>query len=189
MGLKRTLGLVAAVAAVAVMTGCATKAPSYQPSIQNVNVLKRAGTSAATVGTFGTEPGASGATSIQLRAAQMTTPSGGPYAQYIEEALKTELDLAQRLNPKANVVITGVLVKNNINAGGINTNDGEVEARFVVRRDGSVRFEKTKRGTAQWESSFVGNIAIPKAAQQYTVLVQLLLGALYADPDFQDAIR
>jgi hypothetical protein len=189
MRLQRILSLVVAVAALALTTGCATKAPPYQPSIDNVGALKKTGSKATSVGTFGTQPGAPGATSIQLRAAQMTPPNGGTYAQYIEEALKAELDLAKRLDPKANIVITGVLVKNIINAGGISKNDGEIEARFTVRRDGQVRFEKVKRSSAEWESSFVGNIAIPKAAQQYPVLVQSLLGALYADPDFQAAVR
>jgi hypothetical protein len=189
MGLKRTIGLSVAIAALAVMTGCATKAPPYQPSIDNVNALKRGGASTAGVGSFATQPGAPGAASLQLRAVSMTPPSGSSYAQYLEDALKAELEMAQRLNPKGNTVITGTLLKNNINAGGFSTNDGEVEARFVVRRDGAVRFEKTKRGTAQWDSHFVGNIAIPKAQQSYTLIVQSLLASLYADPEFQAAIR
>lgn len=189
MGLKRTITLVAAVAALAAMTGCATKAPPYQPSIDNVNVLKKAGASTASVGGFTSAPGAPGALGISLRAADMTPPNGGNYAQYLEEAMKIELDLAKRLDPKANIAISAVLVKNIINAGGISTNNGEIEARFVVRRDGEVRFEKTKRSTAEWESSFVGAVAIPKAIQQYPLLVQSLLGSLYADPEFQAAIR
>jgi len=189
MGLRRLFSVAVAAAALALMTGCATKAPPYQPSIDNVNTLKKTGASVAGVGTFGTQPGAPGATSIQVRASEMTPPAGGAYAQYIEEALKTELELSKRLDPKANVVITGVLLKNVINAGGMSTNNGEIEARFVVRRDGQVRYEKTKRATSEWESSFAGAVAIPKAVQQYPVLVQLLLGQLFADADFQAAIR
>jgi hypothetical protein len=36
----------------ALMTGCATKAPTYQPSIDNVNTLKKTGNAVASVGTF-----------------------------------------------------------------------------------------------------------------------------------------
>jgi hypothetical protein len=64
-----------------------------------------------------------------------------------------------------------VLLKNVINAGGMSTNSGEIEAqlRRAPRRAG--RYEKTKRATSEWESSFAGAVAIPKAQQQYPVLV------------------
>lgn len=189
MSLRRILTLACAAAALLVMTGCATKAPPYQPSIDNVSALKRGGSTAATVGTFTVQAGAVGATTISLRAADMTPPSGGSYAGYLAEALKSELELAHRLDPKANIEIAGVLLKNVINAGGIARNDGEVQARFVVRRDGQVRFDKTKRGSGEWESSFAGAVAIPRAQQQYPLIVQSLLAALYADPDFLSAIR
>src|SRR6185369_4050907 len=65
MGLRRLFSVAVAAAALALMTGCATKAPPYQPSIDNVNTLKKTGASVASVGTFGTQPGAPGATSIQ----------------------------------------------------------------------------------------------------------------------------
>jgi len=181
--------LAAAAIALVAMTGCAIKAPPYQPSIDNVNVLKRGGATGAAVGTFTVQAGAVGAASISVRASSMEPPNGGTYAAYLAEALKAELDLARRLDPKATIDITGVLLKNDIDAGGFSRNNGEIEVRFVVRRDGQVRFDKTKRGAADWESSFVGAIAIPKAQQQYPVLVQTLLAALYADADFQSAIR
>lgn len=103
--------------------------------------------------------------------------------------MKTELDLARRLDPKATVEITGVLLKNDISAGGLARNSAEIEARFVVRRDGQVSFDKVMRGATDWESSFLGSIAIPRAQQQYPVLVQLLLQSLYRDAQFQSAIR
>jgi hypothetical protein len=172
----------------AVMMGCATKAPPYQPSIDNVTVLKKSATTGASVGAFAVQAGAKGGASLSLRAAEMTPPAG-TYADYLAGALKAELELAQRLNPKATIDISGLLVKNNIDAGGISTNSGEIEAQFIVRRDGAVRFDKVKRASSQWESSFAGAVAIPKAQQQYPLLVQSLLAALYADADFQAATR
>jgi predicted small lipoprotein YifL len=189
VSLRRVLTFASAILALAVMTGCATKAPTYQPSIDNVNALKKAGNAPAAVGAFTVQANAKGGSSISLRAAEMTPPAGGTYAAYLAEALKTELELAQRLGPKASIEISGVLLKNNIDAGGISTNSGEIEAQFSVRRDGKLKFDKTKRATGQWESSFAGAVAIPKAQQQYPLLVQSLLGALYADPEFQAAIR
>jgi len=173
----------------AAMAGCAVKANNYQPSIANVELLKRSGSAPAVVGAFSVQSGAVGGSTITLRASPMEPPSGGTYAGYLAEALKMELDMARRLDPKAAIEISGVLLKNDIAAGGMSRNSGEIEARFVVRRDGQMRFDKTKRVSDEWESSFAAAIAIPKAQQQYPVLVQSLLAALFADTDFQNAIR
>ena len=43
------------------------------------------------------------------------------------------------------VEISGQLLKNDIAAGGISTNSGEVEARFVVKNDGVQRYDKVQR--------------------------------------------
>ncbi len=185
----RPLMLAAACATLALMTGCAMKAPAYQPSIDNVGLVKKGGTTPVAVGAFTVQTGAPGAASLSVRASSMTSPVGAHYGDYLAEALKQELDMARRLDPKANIEISGVLLKNVLSAGGFVRNDGEIEARFVVRRDGQIRFDKTKRAASEWESSFVGAVAIPKAQQQYPVIVQQLLAALYADADFQSAIR
>lgn len=176
------------VLALVLMTGCASKAPPYQPSIENVAVLKRAGSTPVAVGAFTVQADMKGAASIQLRGSTME-PVAGDYARYLAEALRIDLELARRLDPKASIEVSGVLLKNEIAAGGIVTNSGEIEAQFIVRREGRQVYDKVKRGALQWESSFAGAVAIPKAAQQYPLLVQSLLGQLSADAEFQSAIR
>ena len=64
-----------------------------------------------------------------------------------------------------------------------------MEARFLVKSAGLVRFDKVKRIEHQWESSFAGAVAIPLAANNYPVMVQKLVGSLVNDPDFVQAIR
>ena len=85
--------------------------------------------------------------------------------------------------------ITGTLIRNNIDAGGFSTASGQMEARFVVKRGDQVRFDKVKSVTHQWESSFVGAVAIPAAANNYPIMVQKLIGQLVTDPDFVKALR
>ncbi|MFL6623645.1 MAG: hypothetical protein ACJ8KA_03695 [Sulfurifustis sp.] len=41
----------------------------------------------------------------------------------------------------------------------------------------------------EWESSFVGAIAIPAAQRGYDTTVKKLVTALFADKEFQNAIR
>jgi len=177
-----------AAVAIAGTSGCAVNAPAYSPSITNVSTLKNNGTAPIAVGAFSVKSGVPGATTLSLRGNPMSSAIGGNYAGYLAEALRSELELARRIDPKATIEITGVLTRNELDAG-IAKGTGLIEARFVVRRDGQVKFDKIKNASAEWESAFAGPVAIPKAAQNYPLLVQSLLAALYGDADFQAALR
>ena len=168
--------------------GCASKAPPYQASLDNLELLKKAPRGMA-VGSFSVAAGATGATTISIRAANMGSPVGADYAAYLAEALRQELVLAGKLDPRSSLEIGGVLLKNDIDAGGFSTNTGELEARFIVKNGGAQRYEKVHRASLIWDSSFAGAIAIPKAHQQYPLIVQKLLSQLLADAEFQAAIR
>ncbi len=66
---------------------------------------------------------------------------------------------------------------------------GDLEARFVVKTAGTVRYDQVKTIQDEWDSSFVGAVAIPRAQQRYAVMVQKLLAALFADPAFVEALK
>jgi hypothetical protein len=184
----RGLAAFAALAAVLLSTGCALQAPAYSPAVDNVERLKKDGVPTR-VGAVSVAPGAPGGQSIGLRGSAMGSAIGSDFGAYIAEALRLELQLAGKLDPAAKVEIGGVLIKNDISAAGLSTNSGEIEARFTVRRDGTLRYEKVHRIEASWESSFLGSVAIPKAQQQYPMLVQQLLRQLFSDRAFFDALR
>jgi hypothetical protein len=186
---RRSLRLLGALALAALATGCAMQAPPYSPLVDNAEALRKGGAPAVAVGTFTVQPGLGGASSIGLRGASMNSPVGSDYAAYLADALQRELSLAGKLDPKSRIVITGVLLKNDIAAGGISTNSGEIEASFVVVNDGQERYRRTHRAEASWDSSFVGAVAVPRAAAQYPLLVQKLLGQLFSDAAFAAALR
>lgn len=169
--------------------GCAMTTAPYQPSIDNVERLRSSGLGPMQVGSFTAQHDAVGATTISLRGSPMASSVGDGYADYLAAALRQELQLARLLDPKADIEVGGVLARNDISAGGIATNSGEIEAKFIVRRGGQVRFEKSKRATLTWESGFMAATALPLAQRQYPLLVQRLLGELLADPDFVAACR
>lgn len=186
----RRVVLFTGIAVSAFLVGCAGPAPNYAPSIDNVETLKKIqGAPAVKTGAIAVTAGMPGAASLQLRANTMTSPVGKNYGDYIAAALRQELELAKLYNPQSGVEISGTLLKNNIDAGGISTNAGQIEARFVVTANGQVRFDKVKRIEKKWESSFVGAVAIPLAANNYPLMVQSLVAALVTDPDFVKAIR
>lgn len=188
--MRTHIALVAAGIAVSVVTlsGCAVKAPPYSPSIQNVSTLKSHGAAAVAVGAFTVKSGLATGQTLSLRANTMTSAIGGDFAAYLGEAIRSELELAGRLGKGADIEVSGVLLRNDVDPA-IGTGTARIDAQFVVRRGGAVRFDKVKRGEMSWDSSFAAAVAIPKATQNYPVTVQNLLAALYADADFQAAIR
>lgn len=183
---SRSLLSCVAIAALLLSTGCAIKAPQYNASLDNIEQLKKAPASVK-VGNFTVQSGTSG--SIGLRGNQMDSPVGSDYAAYLADALQKELKLAGKLDPNSKLEISGQLLKNDIAAAGILTNSGEIEARFVVKNDGVQRYDQVKRADLSWDSSLLGYIAIPKAQQQYPLIVQKLLALLWGDANFQEALK
>lgn len=187
--ISRAAWLIAMLVASLFATGCAGPAPNYAPSIDNVEALKKSGITAPNVGTITVSADLPGGKSLSLRANTMVSPVGANFGDYIATALRQELDLAKLLNAQSGLEISGALLRNNIDAGGISTNEGQIEARFVVKRGGQVRFDKVKRIEHKWESSFAGAVAIPLAANNYPVMVQKLISSLVADPEFVQSLR
>ena len=188
---KRPIFLALPLAALACifLVGCAGPAPNYTPSVDNVARLKKTSSSEVKVGTFATKPGMQSADAISLRASSMVSPVGKNYGDYLAAALRSELELAKLHAPNSPVEVSGTLLHNNINAGGIQTNDGQLAAQFVVKKGEEVRYDKVKKITRQWEGAFAGAVAIPQAANNYPLMVQDLLGALFADPDFFASLK
>jgi hypothetical protein len=189
MSLVRIFRLAAALGVAAVLQACAISAGTFSPTIDNVELLKKSNIRGASLGAFTVRAGMEGASSISVRGNPMASPVGSDYAAYLADAIKQELVLAGKWDPKSDLSISGTLLKNDVAAGGFSTNSGEIEARFVVQRGAERRYDATKRAEASWDSSFIGAVAIPKAQQQYPALVQRLLAQLYADPAFLAALR
>jgi 2,4-dienoyl-CoA reductase-like NADH-dependent reductase (Old Yellow Enzyme family) len=190
--MKRTTSSFALASALAMamvfLSGCAAKAQYYQLSVDNLSLIKSAPKPMA-VGAFTVNAATTGASSIGLRASSMESPVGENFAAYLADALRQELSMAGKLDAKSSIEISGLLLKNDIAAGGMSTNSGEIEARFLVKVAGVQRYDKTHRAEMTWESSFLGAVAISKAHQQYPLIVQKLLTQLLSDPAFQAAIK
>jgi hypothetical protein len=187
--MNRVVLLSVAFVAAALSTGCSLVAPRYSPSLENVQRLKDANVQSAKVGSFSATPGKANPKAISLRGSSLSSPYDGSYSRYLSESLKEELSLAGKLAPDAQVEVTGALQKNDINAAGFKTGTGDIEARFVVTRGGTVRYDQVKSIHDEWDSSFMGNVAIPRAQARYPVMVQKLLALLYADPEFLSALK
>ncbi len=126
--------------------------------------------------------------SITLRASSMQAAQGS-YAKYLADAIKQELEIAKLYAPNANIEILGILLKNDMNTGVADKGEGVMEARFMVRRDGAVTFDRVKTARTQWDTNLVGAIAISRAQQEYPRLVQALVAELFSDTEFVTGLK
>lgn len=187
--MRRVFSAAAVLAAVLTLAACATSpAPAYQPNIANLQAL-RAGTSVIGVDDFAPAEGVNDS-KLGVRADSMSgAGSDGAFSTYLQQSLEIELRNAGRLDPAADLRLSGTLTVNRLEAMDLSVGRASVGARFVLTRDGRVVYDKVQVADHQWESSFIGALAIPAAMQGYSATVQKLIGQLFADPAFVQATR
>ncbi|HYD59632.1 MAG TPA: hypothetical protein VEC35_04720 [Noviherbaspirillum sp.] len=187
--MTRLTAIVMASAVTLLSTGCSMMAPQYTPSLDNVQRLKDAGAYSASVGTFASSPDKANANPISMRGSSLASPYQDSYANYVAEAIRQELSLAKKLSSDTTTEITGTLLKNDIDVAGFSVGTVDLEARFVVKRAGQVRYDQVKSVRSEFPSSFAAAVALPRAVQEYPVAVQKLLGKLYEDKAFVNALK
>lgn len=183
--------VVALLAVAALLTGCASgPIAKHQASLTNIQALRAADITTASVGEFKLAPTAKPAIdrSISVRGSQLSSPNDKSFALYLKDSLTTELQAAGKYDAGSPTVITGQLTENQLNAG-VSTASAVLGAKFAVARGGRTLFEKTLRQESTWESSFVGVVAIPEAINQYTEMYTKLLASLFADDEFKRAMK
>lgn len=172
-----------------VATGCAnTPPPKYQPAVSNTEVLIKEPSKIA-VGQFTATAGIENH-QLSMRGANALKGGGadGTFSGYLHDAAISELQTAGRYDPHSDIVLTGILTRNELSTG-MSTGTATIGAQFVLTRDGRMCFKKSFVAVSNWPSSFVGAIAIPNAISNYPTAYQKLLGDLFADSEFISALR
>lgn len=168
------------------LSACAQQMGSPQPSMSTLEAVRSGDIPAMRVGTFAPAPGVDDK-SIGSRAVSLDPP-GGSFAKYLGSALENDLRMGGKLDPKADLVLEGLLTASDLNTG-MDTGTGNLGAKFSLKRDGKSIFEKNLLVQSQWDSSFLGAVAIPEAINQYTALYDKLATALFTDSDFKAALK
>jgi len=184
---SRVLPSIAIVAVVLATAGCVSEpVQPYQPSFENVQLLKRQAprTNGVELGVF-----SGGPTRLNVRGSSALSPVGSGFADYLRGALEAELAKAEMLRPGGGARVTGTIIGTDIETGTGSTARAWLDAEIVVSGSAGERYRRQLRVEHQWESSFVGAIAIPLAFQAYPQLVQRFLQELYADPAFGKALQ
>lgn len=184
--LLRRLALIGAVLA---LTGCGSfVAPPYSPQYESLDRLKLVPLDKVAVGAIQPRDSAAPVNRVTLRGTPLRAPNGS-FAQYLEDALKQDLLELALFDAGANVRIDAVILKNDIDVSGLSTGTGTMEVDLTVSRGGAVTHRRAYRADTRFESSFAGAVAIPRGQIEYGNLVRTLLGTVYADPDFVNALK
>lgn len=172
-----------------VLTGCASfVAPTYSPDYPSIDRLKTTQLGKVAVGEFQPRNPEASINKISLRGASFVS-SNGSFAQYLEDAIRSDLTELRVLDPKAEARIEATLLKNDIDVSGISTGEGFMDVKLSVTKRGQTVHEKIYSAKTQFESSFAGAVAVPKGQSEYPRLVRTLLQTVYADPAFIAALK
>ena len=188
--IKRILKLGAIAALGLNLVACVSvQMPAPAASAGNVEKLRAAKLAPAGTGGFVLAPGKPADMDKSLgglRGSSMQ-PSNGSFALQLRDELVAELKAAGLYDTASKNLIEGQLTDSMVDAA-IGTGKGRLAARFSVKRDGKLVFDKELAAEASWESSFVGATAIPMAINQYGALYKSLIGKLIDDADFRAAL-
>ncbi|WP_199610119.1 hypothetical protein [Flocculibacter collagenilyticus] len=163
------------------LSACTVVAPNYQVSLDNTQKLKLASLNKMDVGTI---KDSKKVNKLSLRGSSFVSPIEKSFGKYLESALKQELEQAKLYSSVSNIQVEGVLLKNNIDISGFSIGEGDMTVKFTVKQDEKVTYQKTLSAKHEWDSSFVGAVAIPNGQINYPVIIQKLLGELFTDPEF-----
>lgn len=185
----RLLSITAVLAASTQLVGCSTPMAAPSATIENTVKLRNVPLAPAAVSEFALAQGKPAAKdkSVSMRGTSLVSPVGGSLSKYLEETLRKELQAANLLDASSGTQISGFLVDSDVDAA-IGTGTGYLTARFLVKKTDGIAYDRELSTKLEWESSFMGAIAIPTAAQNYAFLYKKLVGTLFDDPDFRQAL-
>lgn len=177
--------LLALLVLAAATTGCVTQpVGSFQPSFERVGQLKAAGSQPVAVDAV-----TGGPDRLSVRGNGAISPVGKNFGDYLKAALEAELGKAERLSAASNIKLRANIIETDINAAGASTANATLTALVTVDKAAQQIYSKQFSARHEWESSFVGAVAIPRAIQAYPGVVEAFLNQLYADPEFKRALN
>jgi hypothetical protein len=181
--------MIAALILALALGGCTERLQPPEASIGSVMTLRSFDLSSVAVDPFA----ASGAAlshegGMTVRAGRFTPPKGMGWSGWLHDSLVAQLTAVGRNDPSSHIRIGGTIVENRSGEG---FSDGQavLAARFTVRREGKVIYDKVQRASIDWRSHFIGMLAYETAQRYYTALYPKLLETLFADPEFRESVK
>lgn len=169
------------------MIGCASVTmPPPSASADTLKKLRAANLASSSVGEFSLAPdlkpeldkSLGGLRGMSLHNAH------GSFSQQLRDTVIVELKAAGLYDEKSELQIEAQLLESQVDAA-ITIGTAKLAANFTVDKGGKRVFEKVLSVESEWDSSFIGDIAVPEAINQYNSLYRQLVAKLFDDKDFQ----
>jgi hypothetical protein len=178
--LSKSLAGLALSAAALVLSGCVTQQVlPYQVSVANQMALSSVPRAARYGVTTGNEPAD---VRTVVRSLRVSAPGNGSWSDYLNHAIRTELSTSGHYAPGAKAILEATLVEVHVLDG-----KAELAARFVVKCEETVCYDKLLRVNTDWDSEFLGVLAASNGLNQTTAIFQTLLHKLFTDPGFRQS--
>jgi hypothetical protein len=164
------------------LSGCSTYAiPNYSISADTVAMLKANVPGKVGLGEFTSAPNING--DITCRAVgPVKTPDGESYAQYLRNAFRSELIIAERYDARSPISLTGSLDNFTFDS---NAGFWTVGLTVASSNGNSLRVEQKHA----YATSFYGETACNQTAQAGMGAVQKTIGAVVTSPQFPTLLR
>jgi len=175
---------------VVLLPGCALQAEKYEIDAENIQILKRSLKSDVAVGKFSVDAkNKDKINNITFRGSTFVSPYNGSYGDYLQAAITEDLKQASHYSAKSAIKVSGVLLKNEFDASGVNVGTASITARVIVNNSGVEKFNKIVSYAHEWESYFAAFSALPAAKIAYVDVYRNLLKKIYLDKDFINACK
>src|SRR6218665_1307956 len=170
-------------------TGCASfLAPAYSADFEAIDMLKRSGAGKSSVGSAQPDSPTATVNQVSLRGAALTA-GDLTFAAYVGRALTSDLRDAGLFDANATQRIDLTLLQNDIDISSFSEGSGVIEVELKITNAGRVLLQKKYLTRTRFDSGFAGAVAIPAGQAAYPNLVRALLGEVYRDPAFLQAMR
>lgn len=167
-----------------ITAGCASfKAPAYSPDYTVLDSLKNKQLISVSVAPVEPQEPEAKVNTISLRAASLSAEQG-TFSAYLEQSMIQDLTSMGIYQPDSNVRIKATIVENDLDISSFSKGYGKMVVDLEIHKSTVLAFTRQYIGETEFESSFAGAVAIPKAQSEYPYLVRQLLKQVYSDPDF-----
>lgn len=182
--MKKTLTLGLITAGALLMSGCANKVPTYSNSAQNMRAVKTIAATATPVRIGKFSATNEGESKVMCRlATPVGTPDGMTFAKYIEDALATELEMGNMIDPKSKITVTG-----NLDSLYGSTMLGNAYWEFKVTIASNNGKSFTVNSRYDYESSYTAYSACSEMQRSYLPAVQQLVNQIVTHPQFGELL-
>jgi predicted small lipoprotein YifL len=170
------------------ITGCSVKGSIYTPDNNLTNKLNNYNLQSVNVEKI-YNANLVNSTSLALRGANLVSPYGSNFQDYLEESLKTQLNLNSLFELNSEITINIKFLSNSVDLWGFSEGNYTLSANFTIIKKGSIVYDETKTIFHTFPSHFVGQIAIENGINNYPFAIQKLISSFLNDSKVLEILK